>query len=62
MLNTSYPLNNPAFCKKDSVDYDAVMYEISSCGKKYYVSESELQDYVSYNSSLFTNVLYIEEY
>lgn len=42
-------------------DYDAIMYEVSTWGEKYYVSEKEIRDFISTHSSLFTNVLYIEE-
>ena len=37
------------------------MYEISTWGQKYYISEKEISDFTSTHSSLFTNVLYIEE-
>lgn len=47
--------------KQKNGDYDAVMYEVSTWGQKYYISEKEIRDYISTHSSLFTNVLYIEE-
>lgn len=37
------------------------MYEVSTWGQKYYVSEKEIRDYIGIHSLLFTNVLYIEE-
>ena len=42
-------------------DYDAIMYKVSTWGQKYYVSEKEIKDFISVHTSLFTNVLYIEE-
>lgn len=47
--------------KQKNGDYDAVMYEVSTWGQKYYVSEKEIRDYIGTHSSLFTNVLYMEE-
>ncbi len=47
--------------KKENGDFDAIMYEISSWGEKYYVSEAEIRKHISHHSSLFSNVLYIEE-
>jgi hypothetical protein len=47
--------------KQKNGDYDAVMYEVSTWGQKYYVSEKEIRDYIGIHSSLFTNVLYIEK-
>ena len=43
-------------------EYDAVLYEISSWGQKYYILESEIDYYINFSSSpLFTNVLIVEE-
>lgn len=47
--------------KRENGDYDAVMYEVSTWGQKYYIPEKEIRDYIGVHSSLFTNVLYIEE-
>ena len=43
-------------------EYDAVLYEISSWGQKYYILESEIDYYINFSSSpFFTNVLIVEE-
>ena len=47
--------------KQKNGDYDAIMYEVSTWGQKYYISEKEIRDFIGTHSSLFTNVLYIEE-
>ena len=41
--------------------FDSVMYEISSWGQKYYVSNQEIQIFAHWNLPIFTNVLYLEE-
>lgn len=48
--------------KQEKGDIDSIMYEISSWGGKYYISELELKLY-SYErfSTIVTNVLYLEE-
>ena len=47
--------------RKEINHFDSVMYEVSSWGAKYYISEKEIEDFISRNSSLFTNVVYIED-
>ena len=43
--------------------FDSVMYEISSWGKKYYISQYELRQHVNKYllGSIVTNVCYIKE-
>lgn len=47
--------------RADINHFDSVMYEVSSWGSKYYMSEKEMDDFIGKNSSLFTNLVYIEE-
>lgn len=46
---------------KDNDNYRGVMYEVSTWGKKYYMSEKEMSDFIDTHTSLFTNVIYISE-
>ena len=49
--------------KSQNGEYDSVMYEISSWGKKYYISQKELREHVNgyWLGSIVTNVCYIKE-
>lgn len=42
-------------------DYSGVIYEVSSWGEKYYMSEKEMSDYIKIHTPFFTNVIYITE-
>ena len=46
--------------KKAEGRFDGTMYEVSTWGQKYYVSEKEIRDFTYNYSSLFTNVVYIK--
>ena len=46
---------------KSKDDYMGVVYEVSSWGEKYYMSEKEMSDYIKIHSPFFTNVIYITE-
>lgn len=46
---------------KDNDNYRGVMYEVSTWGKKYYMSEKEMSSFIDKYTSLFTNVMYISE-
>ena len=41
--------------------FDSIMFEVSSWGQKYYVSNQEIQIFAHWNLPIFTNVLYLEE-
>ena len=47
--------------KQEKGEFDSVMYEVSSWGNKYYISQEDLRDYVHLSSSITTNVVYIKE-
>ena len=47
--------------EKDKGSVYSVMYEVSSWGTKYYMSEKEMESFMKKYSSLFTNLVYIEE-
>lgn len=46
---------------KDRGNWNSVMYEVSSWGSKYYMSEKEMSDFIESHTSLFTNLVYISE-
>ena len=45
----------------DNNYWNGVMYEVSSWGQKYYMSEKEMDEFIHEHYSLFTNVVYIED-
>ena len=47
--------------KQEKGEFDSVMYEVSSWGNKYYISQEDLRDHVHLSSSITTNVVYIKE-
>lgn len=47
--------------RKEINHFDGVMYEVSSWGSKYYMSEKEMNDFIENHTPLFTNLVYIKE-
>ncbi|MCM1316057.1 MAG: hypothetical protein NC205_03310 [Prevotella sp.] len=47
--------------RKEIDNFDGVMYEVSTWGEKYYMSEKEMSDFIKTHNADFTNLVYIEE-